>query len=324
MSSASSALTDGKIAVAPVDSLVVDAAVEVASGSTVRDYITLLKPGVMLLVVFTGFVGMYLAPGQLHPLLQIITVLCIAIGSGAGGAINMWFDRDIDAHMLRTAARPIPAGRVAADDALAYGLVLSVASVSLLGLAVNWLSAAYLAGAIAFYVIIYTVWLKRRTPQNIVIGGAAGAFPPIIGWVAVTGEASIDAWLLFAITFLWTPPHFWALALYRNSDYTRVGVPMMPVVAGKPATKRQMLIYTLLLLPVTLLPCATGLSGWVYAVLAALLGGEFCRHAWKVLHSEDDATARAMFGYSIVYLFAIFLALVIDKVIDRFALFGLL
>lgn len=318
----SSPLADGKIAVAPVDSLMVDDAI--ASGSTVRDYITLLKPGVMMLVVFTGFVGMYVAPGTLHPLLQVMTVLCIAVGSGAGGAINMWFDRDIDAHMLRTAGRPIPAGRVAPDDALVYGLFLSVASVSMLGLAVNWLAATYLAGAIAFYVFIYTVWLKRRTPQNIVIGGAAGAFPPIIGWVAVTGQASVDAWILFSMIFLWTPPHFWALALYRNADYTRVGVPMLPVVAGKPATKKQMFVYTLVLLPVTLLPCLTGLSGWVYALAALALGGEFCRHAWKVLHSDDDATARAMFGYSILYLFAIFLALVVDKVIDRFDLFALL
>lgn len=317
-------LTEGKIALTPVDALVVDDFDSVPSGSTVRDYITLLKPGVMMLVVFTGFVGLYLAPGNLHPALQIITVLCIAVGSGAGGAINMWFDRDIDAHMLRTAARPIPAGRVAADDALVYGLFLSVASVGMLGLAVNWLAATYLAGAIAFYVFIYTVWLKRRTPQNIVIGGAAGSFPPVIGWVAVTGEASVDAWILFSIIFLWTPPHFWALALYRNADYTRVGVPMLPVVAGKPHTKKQMLIYTLVLLPVTLLPCLTGLSGAIYAVLALALTGEFCRHAWKVLHSEEDAVARAMFGYSILYLFALFLALVIDKGIDRLGLFGLL
>jgi heme o synthase len=318
----SSPLTEGKIAIAPVDLLVADEAI--ASGSTVRDYITLLKPGVMMLVVFTGFVGMYLAPGTLHPVLQVITVLCIAIGSGAGGAINMWFDRDIDAHMLRTAARPIPAGRVAADDALAYGLFLSIASVGILGLAVNWLAAAYLAGAIAFYVFIYTVWLKRRTSQNIVIGGAAGSFPPVIGWVAVTGVASFDAWVLFAIIFLWTPPHFWALALYRNADYTRVGVPMLPVVAGKLATRRQMFLYTLILLPVTLLPCVTGLSGWLYAVSALLLTGEFCRHAWKVLHSDEDAVARAMFGYSILYLFALFLALVVDKLIDSLPGFALL
>lgn len=313
----SSPLTEGKIAVAAVDELV-------AEGSTVRDYITLLKPGVMLLVVFTGFAGMYVAPGTLHPLLQVLTVLCIAVGSGAGGAINMWFDRDIDAHMLRTAGRPIPAGRVAADDALVYGLFLSVAAVSMLGLAVNWLAAAYLAGAIAFYVFIYTVWLKRRTPQNIVIGGAAGAFPPVIGWVAVTGEVSLDAWVLFLIIFLWTPPHFWALALYRNSDYTRVGVPMLPVVAGKPATKRQMLAYTLILLPVTLIPCATGIVGWVYGGITTVLGLWFIRHALRVRKSEGDAEPRAMFGFSILYLFAVFLALIVDKLIDSSRLFTLL
>lgn len=313
----SSPLTEGKIAVAAVDELV-------AEGSTVRDYITLLKPGVMLLVVFTGFAGMYVAPGTLHPLLQVLTVLCIAVGSGAGGAINMWFDRDIDAHMLRTAGRPIPAGRVAADDALVYGLFLSVAAVSMLGLAVNWLAAAYLAGAIAFYVFIYTVWLKRRTPQNIVIGGAAGAFPPVIGWVAVTGEVSLDAWVLFLIIFLWTPPHFWALALYRNSDYTRVGVPMLPVVAGKPATKRQMLAYTLILLPVTLIPCVTGIVGWVYGGITTVLGLWFIRHALRVRKSEGDAEPRAMFGFSILYLFAVFLALIVDKLIDSSRLFTLL
>lgn len=310
-------LIEGKIPVAAVDELVADR-------STVRDYITLLKPGVMLLVVFTGFAGMYVAPGTLHPLLQVLTVLCIAVGSGAGGAINMWFDRDIDAHMLRTAGRPIPAGRVAADDALVYGLFLSVASVSMLGLAVNWLAAAYLAGAIAFYVFIYTIWLKRRTPQNIVIGGAAGAFPPVIGWVAVTGGAALDAWVLFLIIFLWTPPHFWALALYRNSDYSRVGVPMLPVVAGKAATKKQMLAYTLVLLPVTLVPCMTGVAGWVYGVSAFALGAWFIRHAVRVLRSDGDAEARAMFGFSILYLFAVFLALVVDKLIDNLMIFTLL
>ena len=292
-----------------------------AEASTVRDYFTLLKPGVMFLVVFTSVAGLVLAPGHLHPLQYLITVLCIAMGSGAGGVINMWYDRDIDARMMRTAARPVPAGRVAASDALAYGLILSALSVSLLGLAVNWMAATYLAGAIAFYVIIYTFWLKRRTPQNIVIGGAAGAFPPVIGWVAVTGHAPLDAWILFAIIFLWTPPHFWALALYRNSDYTRVGVPMLPVVAGKPATKRQMLVYTFLLTAVSLLPQAFGMADWIYTLAALILGGWFIRHAFVVLKSEDDAKARAMFGYSILYLFALFLALVIDKLVDIIPVF---
>lgn len=282
-------------------------------GSSMRDYVTLMKPGVMLLVVFSGLAGMVMAPGHLHPLLQIITLLCIAIGSGAGGAINMWYDRDIDAHMLRTANRPVPAGRIAADDALAFGLVLAVSSVAMLGLAVNWLAAAYLAGAIAFYVIIYTMILKRRTPQNIVIGGAAGAFPPIIGWAAVTGNVTFEPWILFAIVFLWTPPHFWALALYRNSDYTKVGVPMLPVVAGKAHTKKQMLVYTLILFLCSLLPVTFNMSGIFYGISATILGGLFIRHAWRVLKSDDDKIARAMFGYSILYLFILLSALIVDQ-----------
>ena len=283
-----------------------DAVLDRPQESSVRDYITLLKPGVMLLVVFSGLAGMVMAPGHLHPLLQVITILCIALGSGAGGTINMWYDRDIDAKMVRTAARPVPAGRIAPDDALTFGLLLAFSSVSLLGLAVGWMAAAYLAGAIAFYVFIYTVWLKRRTPQNIVIGGAAGAFPPVIGWVAVTGSTSFEPWLLFAIIFLWTPPHFWALALYRNSDYRRVGVPMMPVVAGIESTKNQMLVYTVLLFATTLIPCFIGMAGVFYGICAVLLGGQFLRHALKVKRQEADAPARAMFGYSILYLFLLF------------------
>ncbi|MGB1539587.1 MAG: heme o synthase [Rickettsiales bacterium] len=283
--------------------------------SSARDYITLLKPGVMLLVVFTGLAGMVLAPGQLHPLLQVITVLCIAIGSGAGGAINMWFDRDIDKHMARTQKRPIPAGRIVPDDALAYGLFLSGASVALLGIGVNWVAAAYLAGAIAFYVFIYTVWLKRRTPQNIVIGGAAGAFPPVIGWAAVTGGTSLEAWIMFAIIFLWTPPHFWALALYRSGDYAKVGIPMLPVVAGQEATKNQMLIYTLILFAVTLLPWGVGQAGWLYGVSAALLSGKFIYHALQVKRSDSDVPAKRMFGYSILYLFLLFFMLMMDNLL---------
>lgn len=289
--------------------------------STVRDYITLLKPGVMLLVVFTSITAMVLAPGELSPLAQLITVLCVAVGSGAGGTINMWYDRDIDAKMLRTADRPIPAGRIAAEDALAFGLLLAILSVGLLGIAVNWLASAYLAGAIGFYVFIYTMWLKRRTPQNIVIGGAAGAFPPIIGWAAVTGGVSWEAWLLFAIIFLWTPPHFWALALYRNADYTRAGVPMLPVVAGLDATKNHMLAYTAILLGVTLLPWLLGMSGAVYGACALLLGGRFLHYAWQVKRSTDDAVARSMFGFSILYLFALFMAFMADKMIDKLGVF---
>lgn len=295
--------------------------VSAEDASSVRDYITLLKPGVMLLVVFTSITAMVLAPGELSPLAQLITVLCVATGSGAGGAINMWYDRDIDAKMLRTADRPIPAGRIAAEDALAFGLLLAILSVGLLGIAVNWLAATYLAGAIGFYVFIYTMWLKRRTPQNIVIGGAAGAFPPIIGWAAVTGGVSWEAWLLFTIIFLWTPPHFWALALYRNADYTRVGVPMLPVVAGRDTTKNHMLAYTAILLGVTLLPWMLGMSGAVYGVCALLLGGRFLHYAWRVKRSTDDAVARSMFGFSILYLFALFMAFMADKMIDKLGVF---
>lgn len=294
---------------------------EGAEPSSVRDFVTLLKPGVMLLVVFTGFAGLVLAPGELHPFLQVVAILCIALGSGAGGAINMWFDRDIDAVMLRTVNRPIPAGRITADDALAFGLLLAGGSVALMGLAVSWQAAAILAGAIGFYVFIYTVWLKRRTPQNIVIGGAAGAFPPVIGWAAMAGDAfAPEAWLMFLIIFLWTPPHFWALALYRNGDYRRANVPMLPVVAGLAATKKQMLIYTLVLLPVTVAPSFIGMSTPLYGVVAFLLSAEFIRHAWKVRRSDEDRPAKAMFGYSILYLFAVFLALILDKLIDNPAL----
>lgn len=290
--------------------------------STVRDYVTLLKPGVMSLVVFTGFTGMMLAPGHLHPLLQLVTLLCIALGSGAGGVINMWFDRDIDVFMARTAARPLPAGRIHPDDALAFGLFLSMSSVGLLGIAVNWLAASYLAGAIAFYVFIYTVWLKRRTPQNIVIGGAAGAFPPIIGWAAVTGDTSLMPWILFLIIFLWTPPHFWALALYRNQDYKRAGIPMLPVVAGPAVTKIHMLCYTWALAALCMVPVAIGESGAFYAIASVVLNAKFIHHAVRVKRSQDDTVARAMFGYSIFYLFALYLAFLGDKLIDKLSFFS--
>ncbi len=295
-----------------------DALLMESEPSSVKDFVTLLKPGVLLLVVFTGLTGMWLAPGagDVHPFIQLVTIVCIAMGSGAGGAINMWFDRDIDAHMLRTANRPVPAGRISADDALAFGVLLAVLSVALLGITTNWLAAGYLAGAIAFYVFIYTVWLKRRTPQNIVIGGAAGAFPPIIGWVAMTGSAAWEPWLLFSIIFMWTPPHFWALALYRCGDYAKVGVPMLPVVAGEEATKRHIWWYTVALVALTLVPCAAGMSGWLYGLAALLLGAKFLQHAWRVGHTTAHAPARAMFGYSILYLFALFAALLLDKIVD--------
>jgi len=283
--------------------------------SSAGDFLALMKPRVMSLVVFTGAVGIWLAPGNLHPVLAAVAVLCIAVGSGAAGAINMWYDRDIDAVMTRTAARPIPAGRIAPDDALGFGVLCAIGAVGLMGLASNWLAAGLLAATIAFYVLVYTMWLKRRTPQNIVIGGAAGAFPPVIGWAAVTGTIDVVPLALFALVFFWTPPHFWALALYSSGDYARAGVPMMPVVAGRRATKRQMLAYTLILLPLALAPWALGAAGIVYAAGALALGLVFVAAALRVLGEPDsagDRAARQMFGFSILYLFMIFGLLVVD------------
>ncbi len=279
----------------------------------VSDYWELLKPRVMSLVVFTGFAGLFVAPGHLNPILAAIAVLCIAVGSGAAGAINMWYDRDIDLVMSRTSGRPIPAGRVQPGEALGFGVVLAAGSVVVMGLGVNWQAAALLAIAILFYVFVYTAWLKRRTPQNIVIGGAAGAFPPMIGWAAVTGDVSLASVVLFLLIFFWTPPHFWALALFRSADYAKAGVPMLPVVAGAAATKRQMLLYTLILLPLGLAPYALGTSGAWYAAGALVLGGLFVVSAFRVLGSEDERPAKQMFGYSILYLFALFALLIVDR-----------
>ncbi len=276
------------------------------------DFLALLKPRVMSLVVFTGFVGLVIAPGGVHPVLAAVAVLCIAVGSGAAGAINMWYDRDIDAVMSRTAHRPIPAGRIAPGEALGFGVFLSVASVAMMGLMVNWVAGALLALAILFYVFVYTIWLKRRTPQNIVIGGAAGAFPPVIGWAAVTGSVSVESLALFALIFFWTPPHFWSLSLYRCGDYQNAGVPMLPVVAGKPATKRQMLLYTLLLVPVALAPSLLGVAGWIYGAASLVLSLGFVSAAVAVLRSESDAPARRMFRYSLFYLAALFALLIVD------------
>ena len=284
-----------------------------AEAGDVGDYLALFKPRVMSLVVFTGFAGLYLAPGTLHPVLAITAILCIAIGAGASGAINMWYDRDIDARMARTRGRPLPAGRVEPGAALALGVGFAVGSVVVMGLAVNYVAAALLALTICFYVFVYTMWLKRRTPQNIVIGGAAGAFPPIIGWAAVTGDVGLASLALFAIIFVWTPPHFWALALYRANDYADAGVPMLPVVAGAAATKRQMLIYTVALLPVTLAPVALGVAGGLYATGALVAGALFLICALGVMRDETDRAARRMFGFSIFYLFAIFALLIVDK-----------
>ncbi|TVQ83413.1 MAG: protoheme IX farnesyltransferase [Micavibrio sp.] len=281
--------------------------------STIRDYIGLLKPRVMSLVVFTGFCGMALAPGAsaMHPFLAAVAVFCIALASGAAGAVNMWYDRDIDARMKRTRNRALPQGRVPPDDALAFGVVLTLLSVLLMGVAVNWVAAGLLAAASLFYIFIYTIWLKRRTPQNIVIGGAAGAFPPMIGWAAVTGSVSFESLLLFALIFFWTPPHFWALALYRNADYKRAGVPMLPVVAGDGATRKQIMVYTGLLAVLSVLPYAIGMAGLFYLAAAAVLNALFLRCAWHVLRATDGdfAPARRMFAFSIFYLFALFAAL---------------
>ncbi len=286
----------------------------------VTDYALLLKPRVMSLVVFTALVGLILAPGApgaLTPWTAMVAILCIAVGAGASGAINMWYDRDIDLHMARTMNRPLPAGRLKPVEALIFGTVLAFGSVAAMAQFVNGAAAALLALTINYYVFIYTVWLKRRTPQNIVIGGASGALPPVIGWAAVTGDVGFGAVALFAIIFLWTPPHSWALALFRRGDYEAAGVPMMPVVKGVRETKRQMLIYTGLLLPITLLPVIIGMSGALYGIAAVVLGVGFARHNWRVWKDTDDddcTAAKPMFFFSILYLFLIFVALLADKV----------
>ncbi len=278
-----------------------------------RDYAILLKPRVMSLVVFTALVGLMLAPAQIDPLTGLIAIVCIATGAGAAGAINMWYDRDIDSVMQRTMNRPLPAGRLKPRTALLLGIVLGSASVATMAALVNAVAAALLALTIIYYVFVYTVWLKRRTPQNIVIGGASGALPPIIGWAAATGDIGWGAIAMFAIIFLWTPPHSWALALFRKSDYDRAGVPMMPVVAGERSTRTQILVYSGILVLATLLPAVVGTSTWLYAAAAAILGGLFLRHAWKVYRDNGMRTARALFFFSILYLFLIFAALLLDR-----------
>jgi protoheme IX farnesyltransferase len=292
--------------------------------ASLRDWFMLLKPRVMLLVVYTGAIGLLLAPVAIHPVLAFAAVLAIAVGGGAAGALNMWYDRDIDAVMKRTSSRPVPAGRIGADTVLGYGIFLAVGSILVMGLATNWVAAAWLAASILFYVLIYTMWLKRRTPHNIVIGGAAGAFPPLIGWVAATGSVTLEPVVLFAIVFLWTPPHFWALALWTHADYARAGVPMLPVVAGGRETRRQILLYTVLLAAVSLAPWVLGFSGWPYGIAAAVLGALFLRHAWRVLRDpmgadgrslDKDRPAKRAFGYSIAYLFLLFGALAIDRLL---------
>ncbi len=290
--------------------------------ATVGDYFALLKPRVMSLVIFTGLAGMMMAPGHINPVIGFVALLCIAVGAGASGALNMWYDADIDAHMERTKTRPIPMGRVAPAEALNLGVTLSLGSILLMGIAVNATSAALLALTIGFYLFVYTMWLKRRTPQNIVIGGAAGAFPPMIGWAAVTGTVSLESIVLFMIIFMWTPPHFWALALYRSEEYAKVGVPMLPVVAGRMETCKQIVIYTALMIPVTLAPWLMGFASIYYGASAAVLGVIFAVLAMRVWNARKatgdagDTPARHLFAYSILYLMLIFAALLAEGIMN--------
>ncbi|MVT00512.1 heme o synthase [Devosia marina] len=292
-----------------------------AGGARVEDYLALLKPRVMSLVVFTALVGMLVAPGGINPFVGLVAIVCIAIGAGASGALNMWYDADIDAVMSRTQNRPIPAGRMTAGEALAFGLILSVFSVTLLGLATNWVAGGFLAFTIFFYAVVYTMWLKRSTPQNIVIGGAAGAFPPMVGWAAVTGTLSWESFALFLIIFLWTPPHFWALALYKQGDYGAAGIPMMPNVAGEKSTKWQIFGYSIVLAASSVLPNLLGFSGWIYGTVAVLTGLSFIWLSLRLLRAPDSIsmrrTARTLFTFSLSYLFVLFLALLTDNIALR-------
>ncbi len=280
----------------------------------VGDYIQLMKPRVMSLVVFTALVGLLIAPGHIHPVIAVAALVCITVGAGAAGALNMWYDADIDARMGRTAGRPIPRGRVAPGEAAGFGFTLAVFSVVTLGLLVNVLAAALLAFTIFFYVAIYTIWLKRATPQNIVIGGAAGALPPMIGWAAASGTLALEPTLLFLIIFFWTPPHFWALSLYRVEDYVRAGIPMLPVVAGEQETRRQILLYTLILSPLGVAPWLLGYAGSAYGVAALTLGTCMIALALRVWREQSGHTAsKQLFGFSILYLFALFAMLLVDR-----------
>ncbi len=281
------------------------------------DYLALLKPRVMSLVVFTGVVGLVLAPGHINPVIGMTALLCIAIGAGASGALNMWYDADIDRLMTRTAQRPIPAGRIAPGEALGFGATLAVGSVMVMGLAVNLVAAALLAFTIGFYLFVYTMWLKRRTPQNIVIGGASGALPPVIGWAAVTGDVSLSAVVLFAIIFIWTPPHFWALALYKSGEYEKAGIPMLPVVSGSRATRNQILAYSLVLVPFTLAPSFMGFAGSIYGWTAAALGAAFIGCAVRLCWSGSERAAKGLLAYSIAYLFLLFSALLLEALLTN-------
>ncbi len=293
----------------------VDSRLAEPSLATVGDYLALLKPRVMSLVIFTALVGLAVAPGSIHPLTAFTALLCIAVGAGASGALNMWYDADIDALMTRTARRPVPAGRVKPGEALAFGLTLSAFAVVVLGLLVNLLSAALLAFTIFFYAVVYTMWLKRSTPQNIVIGGAAGAFPPMIGWAAVTGSLSLEPVLLFSIIFFWTPPHFWALAICKTKDYARAGIPMLPVVSGDAATRLQILLYTLILVPLGISPYLLGFAGLLYGATAAVTGAIMLLLAVRIYRERPPAevACRHLFAFSILYLFLLFAVLLVDR-----------
>ncbi|MEH6792296.1 heme o synthase [Parasphingorhabdus sp.] len=288
--------------------------------ASAKDLFALTKPRVMSLVIFTALCGLLAAPGSIHPVIGFTAILAISLGAGASAALNQWYESDIDAVMKRTSQRPLPAGRMDRETALHFGIGLSVFSVLLMGVAVNWFSAAFLAFSIFFYAVVYTIWLKRSTPQNIVIGGAAGAFPPAIGWAAVTGDVTLMPVLLFAIIFFWTPPHFWALALFVNSDYSKAGVPMMPVVAGRQSTRRQIFGYSVILAAVAVAPFVLGLAGAIYGAAAMALSAVFCGLSWQVgcsrtTEPKDMAAEKRLFKFSILYLFALFAAVVADRLI---------
>jgi protoheme IX farnesyltransferase len=289
------------------------------SEATVGDYIELLKPRVMSLVIFTALVGMLLAPGHVHPVIAITSLLCIAVGAGASGALNMWYDRDIDAVMSRTAKRPIPQGRVMPSEALAFGITLAFFSVMVLGILVNWLAGGLLAFTIFFYAVIYTMWLKRSTAQNIVIGGAAGALPPVVGWAAAAGSVSVEPMILFAIIFLWTPPHFWALSLYRTDDFIRAKLPMLPIVAGPDATRLQILLYTIVVVAVAIAPWPLGYFDMAYGIVAIVTGAGMLWLAIQVYRYRDGAIAekatRNLFAFSILYLFLLFATLLVSAMV---------
>ncbi len=291
-----------------------------------RDFFALTKPRVMTLVIFTGLCGLLAAPGSIHPVIGFTAIFCIAIGAGGAAALNQWWEADIDAGMKRTSKRPLPSGRMNRTDARDFGILLSAASVMIMGLGVNWLAAGILALSIVYYAVVYTIWLKPRTPQNIVIGGGAGAFPPMIGWIAVTGDITLMPVLLFAIIFFWTPPHFWALALFVQSDYAKVGIPMMPVVKGEKSTRRQIIAYCVLLVPIAAAPWLIGGTGAIYGVTAIALSLIFLLMSVPVafrtsVEGDGMKQEKRLFAFSVFYLFALFGALVVDRLAAHYGVF---